>query len=43
MKTGWPLGTAGKALVIYKTKEEAGQIMVFLDEELEYDFDDDDD
>ena len=43
MKTGEPLGPAEKPLLIYQTKEVNGQIMVFLDEELEYDFDDDDD
>ena len=43
MKTGEPLGPAEKPLLIYDTKEEDGQVMVFIDEELEYDFDDDDD
>ena len=42
MKTGEPMGPAEKPLLIYKTKEVDGQIMVFIDEELEYDFDDDD-
>ena len=42
MKTGEPLGPAEKPLLIYDTKEEDGQVMVFIDEELEYDFDDDD-
>lgn len=42
MKTGAPMGPAEKPLLMYQTKEQDGQIMVFLDQELEYEFDDDD-
>ncbi len=42
MKTGKPMGPAEKSLLMYEIKEEDGQVMVFLDKELEYDFDDDD-
>ena len=43
MKTGEPKGPAEKPLLMYDTKEEDGQVMVFMDQELEYEFDDDDD
>ena len=42
MKTGEPMGPAEKPLLMYEAKEEDGQIMVFIEEELEYEFDDDD-
>lgn len=42
MKTGEPMGPAEKPLLMYETKEEDGQVMVFVEQELEYEFDDDD-
>ncbi len=41
MKTGEPQGCAEKPLLMYQTKEQDGQVMIFLDQEIEYDFDDD--
>lgn len=43
MKTGEPQGPAEKPLLMYDTKEEDGQVMVLIEQELEYEFDDDDD
>lgn len=43
MKTGEPQGPAEKPLLMYETKEEGGQVMVLIEQELEYEFDDDDD
>ncbi len=43
MKTGEPQGPAEKPLLMYETKEEDGNVMVFIEQELEYEFDDDDD
>ncbi len=43
MKTGDARGPAEKPLLMYEVKQENGQVMVYLDEELQYEFDDDDD
>lgn len=43
MKTGEPMGPAEKPLLMYEVKEQNGNVMVFLEQELEYEFDDDDD
>ncbi len=43
MGTGETLGPAEKPLLMYDVKQEGDQVMVYLDQELEYDFDDDDD
>ena len=43
MKSGEPQGPAEKPLLMYETKEEDGQVMVLIEQELEYEFDDDDD
>lgn len=43
MKTGEPMGPAEKSLLMYETKQEGDNVMVFIEEELEYEFDDDDD
>ncbi len=43
MKTGEPQGPAEKPLLMYETKEEGGEVLVFIEQELEYEFDDDDD
>ena len=43
MKSGEPRGPAEKPLLMYPVKEEHGMVMVFLECELEYDFDDDED
>jgi nitrite reductase/ring-hydroxylating ferredoxin subunit len=43
MKTGEPKGPAEKPLLMYPVKEEEGRVMVNLEKELEYDFDDEDD
>ncbi len=43
MKTGEPRGPAEKPLLMYEIKNEDGQVLVFLDQELEYEFDDEDD
>ena len=42
MRTGDPQGEAERPLLMYETKTENGQVMVFIENELEYDFDDDD-
>lgn len=42
MKTGEPRGPAEKPLLMYDTKQENGQVMVFIEQELEYEFEDDD-
>lgn len=43
MKTGETQGPAEKPLLMYEVQLEGEQVMVYLDQELEYDFDDDDD
>ena len=41
MKTGEARGPAEKPLLMYDVKQEKGQVMVYLDKELEYEFDHD--
>ncbi len=43
MKSGKPRGPAEKPLLMYQVKVVDGQVMIFLDQELEYEFDDEDD
>ncbi len=43
IKTGEPRGPAEKPLLMYEVRNEEGQVLVFLDQELEYEFDDEDD
>ncbi|MDD9857273.1 MAG: Rieske 2Fe-2S domain-containing protein [Gammaproteobacteria bacterium] len=43
MKTGEARPPAEKPLLLYEVKQEDGKVMVYLDKELEYAFDHDDD
>ena len=43
MRTGEPRGPAERPMLMYPVKQEGDQVMVLVEQELEYDFDDEDD